>query len=297
MVSLVDPDEDVKKCDNDLFEVHTKPQTNQLPFKIIKATKISTIGTLKDVSPNGNCFFTSLFNAMCDLNKVTESLDVTQHRQMLHLFASRHWKSIVSNVFHGGDAVDGVDVNYYFNNNNMDMEIRYLKEESKTDKKSINTVQKYYAWYEKHVLDVILDPTELKRDYDRYGAEISQYGGVHSHAPVLALHYKKTICAYLSGEKGNSGTFIAIYNRSNKTVTSWYHKGFIFPPDKNCLLIWHDGGAHFNWIKQNDIIVKQNDDLKKQSKITFAPTPISTTSTKSSRSRGDTVIHSHKKGK
>ena len=87
MVSLVIPDEDFKKCDNDLFRVHTKPQTKNLPFKVMKATKISAIGTLNNVSPDGNCFFTSLFNAMCDSNKVIESLNVTKHRQILHLFA------------------------------------------------------------------------------------------------------------------------------------------------------------------------------------------------------------------
>jgi len=267
MVSLVIKDDDLKKGDNEIFEVHTQTQINQLPFNVTEATHISTIGTLKDVSPNGNCFFTSLFNAMCDLNKVTESLDVTQHRQMLHLFASRHWKSIVSNVFHGGDAVDGVDVNYYFNNNNMDMEIRYLKEESKTDKKIFNIVQKYYAWYSKHVLDVILDPTEPNRNYNDDGAKRSQYGSVNLHAPVLALHYKKTICAYLRGEQGNNGTFIAIYNRPNKTVTCWYHKGFIFPHDNHCLLIWHDGNAHFNWIKQNDTNVLPKNNLKSNQKL------------------------------
>ena len=37
--------------------------------------------------------------------------------------------------------------------------------------------------------------------------------------------------------------------------------------------------------------------MKKTSKIIFVPSPISTTSTRSSRSRGDTVIHSHKKRK
>ena len=64
MVSLVIKDDDLKKGDNEIFEVHTQPQTNQLPFKVTEATHISTIGTLKDVSPNGKCCFTSLFNVM-----------------------------------------------------------------------------------------------------------------------------------------------------------------------------------------------------------------------------------------
>ena len=108
---------------------------------------------------------------------------------------------------------------------------------------------------------------------------------------------QKTICAYLSGDQENSGTFIAIYNRSNETVTSWYHKGFIFPPDKHCILLWHNGSDHFNWIKQKDTIVRPNDNLKKQSRLTFGQTPISTTNKQSIRSKDETVIHSNKKRK
>ena len=74
MVSLVIHDKDLKQDDTDILEVHTQPQTNKLPFKVVLATKISAIGTLNDVPPDGNCYFTSLWNTMCDLNQLTEPL-------------------------------------------------------------------------------------------------------------------------------------------------------------------------------------------------------------------------------
>ena len=125
MVSLVTQDDDIKKSDNESFQVHTQPQKNTLPFNLVKATDISAIGTLKDVPKDGNCYFNSLWNAKCDLNQCTEPLDVTKHRQILHSFASKNWKLIVSKVLHGGD---GDDTKYYFNISNTKMEIRYLNE-------------------------------------------------------------------------------------------------------------------------------------------------------------------------
>ena len=259
MVSLVIQDDKLKKGDNELIEVHTRPKKNKIPFEVKQSTTISEIGTLNDVLQDGNCFFTSLSKAMSDSNKVTESLDLTKHRKMLHSFALKNWKSIVSNVLHGGD---GEDVKHYFNLSNTKMEMRYLKNRFKQDKMISDIIQKYYAWYTKHVLDRILDPTEPNRDYNCAGAKPSQYGNIRLHVPILALHYKKSIIAYLGGEKGNSGTFIAVYNRSAESVTTWYHNGLIFPPDKHCLLIWHNGGAHFNWIKPNDTIVMPIGNLK-----------------------------------
>ena len=294
MISLVIHDKDLKQDDTDILEVHTQPQTNKLPFKVVLATHISEIGTLNDVPPDGNCFFTSLWNAMCDLNQSTEHLDVTKHRHILHSFAFNNWKSIVSNVLHGGD---GKGVKYYFNISNTQIKMQYLEDNVKTNKTISKIVQEYHDWYTKQICDVILDPNELDRDYNSAGAKISQYGDVHVHAPILALHYKKTICAYLSGEQGNSGTFIAIYNRLNETVTSWYHKGFIFPPDINCLLIWHTGSAHFKWIKHNDTIVRPKNLKKKQSVLTFGQLPISTTLNQSSRSQEEIVTSARKKRK
>ena len=87
MPSLVRQDDKLKKGDDELIEVHTPPQTNTLPFTVKQARNISEIGTLNNVDPDGNCFFTSLLKAMGDSNNVSESLDLTEHRKMLHSFA------------------------------------------------------------------------------------------------------------------------------------------------------------------------------------------------------------------
>ena len=294
MVSLVTQDDKLKKGDNGLIELHTRPQKYTLPFTIKHARNISEIGTLNDVDPDGNCFFTSLLKAMDDSKNKTESLDLTKHRQMLHSFALKNWKSIVENVLDGGE---GDDVKHYFNLSNTKMEIRYLKDDFKKDKAISDIIQKYYVWYKKNVLDRILDQTEPNMNYNSPGVKSSQWGDVRLHVPILALHYKKSIIAYLGGEQGINGTFIAVYNRPKETVTKWYHNGIIFPPNKGFLLIWHNGVNHFNWIKQNHTVVTKKDSIKKQSVLTFVQQPICTNNKQSSRSKDDSAIHSNKKRK
>ena len=56
MVSLVTQDDKLKKGDNGLIELHTRPQKYTLPFTVKHARNISEIGTLNDVDPDGNCF-------------------------------------------------------------------------------------------------------------------------------------------------------------------------------------------------------------------------------------------------
>ena len=78
------------------------------------------------------------------------------------------------------------------------------------------------------------------------------YGSVRYHGPILALKFQKSICYYLKSIGSQNvcyETCVTFYNREDESVTFWSHTGYIFPPNKHCILIWHNGINCFDWIK------------------------------------------------
>ena len=94
-----------------------------------------------------------------------------------------------------------------------------------------STVKDYYEWYDKKVLYGLLDHNDPHRNYNVDGAKRNQWENNRYNTPLLSLHYKKTICMYLSGEQDNSGTSVFLYNKTKETKTHMYHHGFITPPE------------------------------------------------------------------
>ena len=73
MVSIVKQDEDSKKgetVDQNILHIYTQSPQNKIPFQVNKIDNIKLIGSLTDVEPDGNCYFTSLWNAMHHLDVV-----------------------------------------------------------------------------------------------------------------------------------------------------------------------------------------------------------------------------------
>ena len=102
---------------------------------------------------------------------------------------------------------------------------------------------------------------------------------------------------YLSGEQNNSGTSVFLYNKTKDTTTHWYHDGFITPPEKDCLLIWHNGTDHFNWIKPKGDSKLSFGKEKKQTVLRFHSNPRSTYAKATKGSKHITVGNGRKKRK
>ena len=67
-------------------------------YRVVNAT-INSFGTLVNVAPDGNCFFTAHWEVMHYLDTEKPELNIHKHRNTVYNYGSKKWKPTVCKVF------------------------------------------------------------------------------------------------------------------------------------------------------------------------------------------------------
>ena len=214
------------------------------PYSVTKAP-ITSFGTLQDVPGDGNCFLTAYWKAKTE-NEVTSSIyDINLYREDIHTYATNNWQTFLTNVY------DSREKSIFSQFRRREFKIEDIALRAEGNEVARHRVRAYKIWYNK----TVLAPIWCKDKDFKLGAATDNYGCIRYHAPILALKDKISICFYLhttdTTGKTRYETFVVRYDIEFDSVSCWSHDSHIYPPDGECLLMWHNGTNHFNWIKRN----------------------------------------------